>query len=239
MSIKLDHRLLYLRVIEKIKQDIDDGIYREGEKLPSEFELSKQLGVSRATLREALRILEDEKFVVRKHGVGTFISAKPSFTSGIEELFSVTDMITRGQMEPDTEVLSVEKVFATDREAERLNVEPGSAIYRIVRIRLADGTPVVYCVDKIPVNLVSKVEVLTEGTSLFAALEQEVGRRVAYAITHIEPSVDVHISERLKTNQPLLALEQLHYDENDMPVLDSSNFFRADRFDFHVVRKRV
>jgi len=57
MSIKLDHRLLYLRVIEKIKSDIDDGVYKEGEKLPSEFELSKQLGVSRATLREALRIL--------------------------------------------------------------------------------------------------------------------------------------------------------------------------------------
>jgi len=34
MSIKLDHRLLYLRVIEKIKSDIDDGVYKEGEKLP-------------------------------------------------------------------------------------------------------------------------------------------------------------------------------------------------------------
>ncbi len=118
MSIKLDHRLLYLRVIEKIKQDIDDGVYREGEKLPSEFELSKQLGVSRATLREALRILEDEKFVVRKHGVGTFISSKPPFTSGIEELFSVTDMIMRAKMTPGTKVL-VGRKGSSDRERSR------------------------------------------------------------------------------------------------------------------------
>lgn len=239
MSIKLDHRLLYLRVIEKIKQDIDDGVYREGEKLPSEFELSKQLGVSRATLREALRILEDEKFVVRKHGVGTFISSKPPFTSGIEELFSVTDMITRAKMTPGTKVLVAEKVLATEREAERLKIEPNSPIYRIVRIRYADETPVVYCVDKIPAHLVSNPKALTEGKSLFDALEQEVGRRVAYAITHIEPSVNTEISTQLQTDQPLLALKQLHYDESDLPLLDSANFFRADRFDFHVVRKRV
>lgn len=239
MSIKLDHRLLYLRVIEKIKQDIDAGVYREGEKLPSEFELSKQLGVSRATLREALRILEDEKFVVRKHGVGTFISSKPPFTSGIEELFSVTDMITRAKMTPGTKVLVAEKVLATEREAERLKIEPNSPIYRIVRIRYADDTPVVYCVDKVPAHLVSNPETLTEGKSLFDSLEQEVGRRVAYAITHIEPSVSAEISSQLQTDQPLLALKQLHYDESDLPLLDSANFFRADRFDFHVVRKRV
>lgn len=239
MSIKLDHRLLYLRVIEKIKQDIDEGVYREGEKLPSEFELSKQLGVSRATLREALRILEDEKFVVRKHGVGTFISSKPPFTSGIEELFSVTDMILRAKMTPGTKVLVAEKVLATEREAERLKIEPNSPIYRIVRIRYADDTPVVYCVDKIPAHLVSNPESLTEGKSLFDALETEVGRRVAYAITHIEPSVSAEISTQLQTDQPLLALKQLHYDESDLPLLDSANFFRADRFDFHVVRKRV
>ncbi|MGA9468832.1 MAG: GntR family transcriptional regulator [Exiguobacterium marinum] len=239
MSIKLDHRLLYLRVIEKIKQDIDAGVYREGEKLPSEFELSKQLGVSRATLREALRILEDEKFVVRKHGVGTFISSKPPFTSGIEELFSVTDMITRAKMTPGTKVLVAEKVLATEREADRLKIEPNSPIYRIVRIRYADDTPVVYCVDKVPAHLVSNPETLTEGKSLFDALEKEVGRRVAYAITHIEPSVSSDISSQLQTDQPLLALKQLHYDESDLPLLDSANFFRADRFDFHVVRKRV
>ncbi|MGM9928801.1 MAG: GntR family transcriptional regulator, partial [Bacillus sp. (in: firmicutes)] len=44
MSIKQDHRLLYLQVIDKIKKDIEDEVYAVNEKLPSEFELAKQLG---------------------------------------------------------------------------------------------------------------------------------------------------------------------------------------------------
>ena len=68
----MDQRHLYLQVIDRLKQDIEKGIFKEKEKLPSEFELAKLLGVSRATLREALRVLEEENIIVRRHGVGTF-----------------------------------------------------------------------------------------------------------------------------------------------------------------------
>ena len=71
VTIKADHRHLYLQVIDRLKSDIEAGIFKENEKLPSEFELSKSLGVSRATLREALRLLEEENVIVRRHGVGT------------------------------------------------------------------------------------------------------------------------------------------------------------------------
>ncbi|AHA30055.1 GntR family transcriptional regulator [Exiguobacterium sp. Leaf187] len=239
MSIKLDHRLLYLRVIEKIKSDIDDGVYKEGEKLPSEFELSKQLGVSRATLREALRILEDENIVIRKHGVGTFINARPPFTSGIEELYSVTEMIARAGMVPTSEVLSSEMVQPTERDRERFQLGPDELVYRIERIRLAGDVPVVYCIDKIPSHYIKNEEQFTSSTSLFDALEKELGRRVTHAVTHIEPRIDPKIAEQLHTDQPLLALRQTHYDELDRSVLFSANYFRADKFDFHVIRKRV
>ena len=63
MTIKVDHRHLYLQVIDRIKEDIEKGIFKEKEKLPSEFELAKSLGVSRATLREALRLLEEENVI--------------------------------------------------------------------------------------------------------------------------------------------------------------------------------
>lgn len=98
MSTKADNRHLYLKVIERIKEDIKNGIYTEKEKLPSEFELSKKLGVSRATLREALRILEEEHVIIRRHGVGTFVHSKPLFLSGIEQLNSVTKMIEQANM---------------------------------------------------------------------------------------------------------------------------------------------
>jgi len=83
MSIKQDNRQLYLQVIDKIRQDIASGVYREHEKLPSEFALAKKLGVSRATLREALRVLEEDKVMSRRHGVRTFVKDTPLFSSGI------------------------------------------------------------------------------------------------------------------------------------------------------------
>lgn len=106
MSIKTDSRHLYLQVIDKIKEDINNGEYAEGEKLPSEFQLSKELGVSRATLREALRVLEEENVIIRRHGVGTFVNPKPVFSSGIEILSSVTSMIEESGKKAASQFLS-------------------------------------------------------------------------------------------------------------------------------------
>lgn len=113
MSTKADNRHLYLKVIERIKEDIQNGIYTEKEKLPSEFELSKSMGVSRATLREALRILEEEHVIIRRHGVGTFVHTKPLFLSGIEQLNSVTKTIQQANMVPGT-------IFCRLRSSRRL-----------------------------------------------------------------------------------------------------------------------
>lgn len=84
MSIKADNQRLCLKVIDRIKDDIQNGVFCENERLPSEFELSKMLGVSRTALREALRILEEENVIIRRHGVGHFVNARPLFLSGIE-----------------------------------------------------------------------------------------------------------------------------------------------------------
>lgn len=119
MSVKTDHRHLYLQVIDRIKKDIEQGVYKEKEKLPSEFELAKQLGVSRATLREALRVLEEENVIIRRHGVGTFVSARPMFTSGIEQLSSVTEMIRQAGRKPGTIFLSSSIQKPTENDIKR------------------------------------------------------------------------------------------------------------------------
>ncbi|MCF6137167.1 GntR family transcriptional regulator [Pseudalkalibacillus berkeleyi] len=242
MTIKTDHRLLYLQVIDRLKRDIEAGIYEEGERLPSEFELSKQLGISRATLREALRILEDENVVVRRHGVGTFVRSRAVFSSGIEELFSVTEMIERGGKNPGTIFLTSEKREVREEDMQRFNTDEDEHLVVVERVRTADGKPVVYCLDQIPEKFMPVSQNTTEEESLFNLLEKESNRRVLYAVTHIEP-VGFHerISEILDCppEASLLVLKQMHYDQNDNPVLYSLNYFRADKFDFHVVRRRV
>lgn len=241
VTIKTDNRHLYLQVIDRLKKDIELGVYKEKEKLPSEFDLSKQLGVSRATLREALRILEEESVIVRRHGVGTFVNAKPLFTSGIEQLNSVTNMIKQAGMDPGTIFLSSTTQEATEDDMKRFTCNEEDDVILIERVRTANGEPVVYCVDKIPEAIMPR-DFTHEDNSIFTLLEKRENKRITHAVAQIEP-MGYHdkISPILncEPETALLVLKQMHFDENDEPILYSVNYFRSDKFSFHVLRKRV
>ncbi|MFT4400881.1 GntR family transcriptional regulator [Bacillus sp. SW14] len=240
MSTKADNRHLYLKVIERIKEDIKNGIYTEKEKLPSEFELSKKLGVSRATLREALRILEEEHVIIRRHGVGTFVHSKPLFLSGIEQLNSVTKMIEQANMTPGTIFLSSQVLMPFEDDMMRFHLEEGQELFYLERVRTANGQPIVYCIDKIPMDILPN-SFSHQQESMFDLLEKNSGSVISYAVTDIEP-IGYHdtISPVLECDPEtaLLLLKQTHYDQHDKPVLYSLNYFRADKFRFHVLRKR-
>jgi GntR family transcriptional regulator len=241
MSIRSDNRHLYLQVIDRLKQDIEKGIYKEKEKLPSEFDLAKQLGVSRATLREALRILEEDNVIIRRHGVGTFVNSKPLFTSGIEHLNSVTDMIELAGMTPGTIFLSSSTQGPTEEDIRRFACSTTEEIFVMERVRTANGEPVVYCVDKVPVHILP-VTPTHEEESIFRILDEVANRRITYAVAHIEP-IGYHekISPILECDPEtaLLVLKQMHFNEMDEPILFSVNYFKADKFSFHVLRKRT
>ncbi len=240
MMIKGHSRSLCLLVIDRIKQDIETGRLQPGERLPSEAELSKQLGVSRATLREALRLLEEEKIVIRRHGVGTFVNSRPIFSGGIGELFSVTDAIERQGQTPGTIFLFSGFVAPGEDERKRFGLEADEPLLKVERIRTADGEPVVYCIDKIPARLMPE-GYRKECESIFESLETAAGIRIAYAVAQIEP-IGHHekVSSLLHCDPKtaLLLLRQIHYDEQERAVLYSLNYFRADKFRFHVVRRR-
>jgi GntR family transcriptional regulator len=240
MSVKGNFRSLCLLVMDKIKSDIENGLLRPGERLPAESVLSKQLGVSRATLREALRLLEEEKIVIRRHGVGTFINTRPVFSGGIGELFSVTDAIERQGQKPGTTLLYAGFAEPGEDERKRLSLNAGEGVLTVERVRTADGEPVVYCIDKIPAHFMPE-GYRTECESIFELLENVSGVRIAYAVAHIEP---IGFSEKVSSllqcdpKTTLLLLKQIHFDESERAVLYSHNYFRADKFHFHVVRRR-
>ncbi len=242
MMVKTDQRHLYVQVIERLKKDIETGIFKENERFPSEFELARTLGVSRATLREALRVLEEDKVIIRKHGVGTFVNPRPLFSSGIEELSSVSTMIKDAGMEPGTIFMDVTETETCDDSIARFNCNEDDRLVTIKRVRTADGEPVVYCIDHVlSKNLPSGTEtLLTE--SIFDTIEKSGRIRIVQAVANIEPvgyDDDVSSILRCGVDVPLLVLLQQHYSEEGEMVLYSKNYFRADKFSFHVVRKRV
>jgi len=230
----------YLVVIEQIKEMIKNGELEPGERLPSETVFAKNLGVSRNTLREALRILEEENIIIRKHGVGTFVNRKPIFSSGIEELFSITDMIEREGKEPGTEIHFTGYVDPHSDDIKELNLKENEQVFLVKRVRTASETPLVYCIDKIPANLLAKGYKLNQ-ESILSSLE-EAGITISYAEAQIN-TLGYHeeISEIMNCDQntPLLILRQIHYDVDNRPVLSSINFFKSDQISFNVLRKRV
>lgn len=240
MNSTPDHRHDFFEVIDRIKKDIEIGVYKEKEKLPTEFELSKALEVSRDVIKDALRILEEENIVTRRHGVGIFVNPKPVFTSGIEELFSVTEMIERAGKTPGTIYLTSTFLKPTEEDMNRFKCSEEEELFNVERIRTADKEPVAYCVDLIP-KTVLPATYTHEAESLFELLGRDAGKNISYAVTQIEPlgfSEKVSPALECDPETALLVLKQMHYDENDEPVLFSSNYFRADKFSFHVLRRR-
>lgn len=242
-KIRTDSRPLYILVKEKIDEFITDGTFREGERLPSENALAEKLGVSRATLREALRVLEEDGKVIRQQGVGTFISPRlPKIQKGIEDLYSVTETIESQGFSPGTvgfklweeEMGSLSEIFDQNED---------DFLWVIERIRTADTEPVVYCKDHLPQTILPEELDMQYygGESLFKVLEEQFLIRISYAVTRIIPlNAPNWLCKKLKISAgtPVLLLEQKHFDQTDRMILFSKNYFRQDKFEFNVVRRR-
>lgn len=243
INIKKDPRPLYLIVKDKLLELITKGYYSKGSKLPSEFELAKDFGVSRPTLREALRVLEEENVLVRKHGVGTFINDKcTKIKNGIEQLHSVTESIEQLNLTVGTKVLSLSVVDSDEKDHDKLAVALKTSLIKIERVRTADGEPVVFCIDKLVKMDFDVKDFENIERSIFRLLEDHYNQRISYAISEIVPVLaNYKLANALSVpaRTPLLLLEQTHYTTDDTPILYSKNYFRADKFSFHVVRKRV
>jgi GntR family transcriptional regulator len=241
--IRPDSRPLYILVKEEINKKIASGTYQPGDQLPSEAKLSENLGVSRATLREALRILEKEGKVNRRQGVGTFITEKLAlFKSGIEELNSITETIEAMGLEAGTDDLELKLEQFDSSLAQEFEIDAAEKLAVINRTRTANDEAVAHCEDYLPQSyLPDDVTKDDLEDSLFDYLQQNCGIYITYAVTDIIPFLaDEFLAKKLEIPEksPLLLLKQMHYDDRDNPLLYSENYFRSDKFEFHVVRNR-
>src|SRR4030042_5808358 len=120
---------LYLFVKDEIEELIAKGEFKPGDQLPSEHDLSKKYSVSRMTLREALRALEEEGLVAKKQGAGTFVKATSQRIKSILDVnYGVTEMIKNMGFRPGTKEINVEEAFADSHMVKALNVKEGSKI---------------------------------------------------------------------------------------------------------------
>lgn len=141
--------LLSDMVRDGLRAAIGSGEFPAGSWLPNESRLCARFAVSRVTVREAVRVLVEEGYVVRVHGVGTHVTPRPPLRHSLDLNFSYMQLIAASGRVPGAHCLSARRVPATRDVAERLGIAVGARVVRLERVRTADGVPVIVSIDYI------------------------------------------------------------------------------------------
>lgn len=160
-----------LIVTRAIAEDVASGRLQPGERLESERTLAERLGVSRVTVRNALRVLAQDGQIVSAPGRGHFV-APEGFGEPPNRLMGFTELARSLGLEASTQVISSETRPASYDEARSLRIAPGAPLFDLVRLRFLDGLPVVVDSSRLSLARVPGIErVDFSTTSLFEHLE--------------------------------------------------------------------
>lgn len=227
----------------KIEKVIKNKNLTPGSKLPTETALANMIGVSRATLREAFRLLEEEGVIISRHGVGTFVRSKDSLVRNPLEInYGVTEIIESMGLRAGTAKVKPQRTEANVSVSEKLKIDAGSSIVVIQRVRTVNEKPVVYTIDIIPEAILGKIDLPTKFKgSLYKFLEEKYNQKVDYGIARVVPTLaGAEVSKRLKigARSVVLLIDQVDYNVENRPILCSQEYWLKDVFEFTIFRRR-
>lgn len=212
-----------------------------GSYLPSEPDLARQLGVSRATLREAMRSFEQQGRIRRRQGVGTVVTQPPvALVAGLEVLESLETLASRTGQALELGECEIEVRAAGDADAAELDLAPSASVVQASRVILAEGRPVAYLVDVLP-RAVLPEQVWANGFTgsvldllLREGIEPEVSRT---EIGAVPATPEIARRLQIQRGDVLLRLEARLYRRDGRPIDHSWSYFLPGSIHLHVVRR--
>ncbi|NIS81657.1 MAG: UTRA domain-containing protein [Anaerolineales bacterium] len=224
-------------VLEKLLEEMEPGDF-----LPSEPALARQIGVSRATLREAMRSFEERGLILRQQGVGTSVRREPQMIeTGLEVLESVLTLASRNDLEIDLDDLTIGERQPTKVESELFKIDATTPVIEVSRVLNVDGHPVTYLIDVIPKDLIPQ-EVMEEdfkGSVLDVLLVrgEPVLSHSRTEITAMAASAEIARRLKIRQGDVLLVLEAWLCTQDGNSIDHSLSYFLPGTFRFHVVRR--
>lgn len=238
--VRLTHgKALPARLADDLRERLAAREWQRSEQLPTEAELVAAYGVSRATVRQALKTLENQGLIITRQGRGSFVANDGMIRAGMQELSSITSTIADMGHVPD--MIYHHRIVrpATEAETQRFDLPGGAEVLDIQRKILADGVTVCYSYDILPRwALPSDFEPEQLTGSVFGYLATHGGPTPVRALAqvHAVAHPEVAWDEDVAADQLFVLLDQMHYDEVARPFMHTTGYFIEGRFNFTVVR---
>jgi GntR family transcriptional regulator len=212
-----------------------------GSRLPSEPELAKQLGVSRATLREAMRMFETKGLLRRRQGAGTFVVGQPPvIEGGLEILESMLTLARRTGLNVGPGTVNISDALADKETATALEIQEGDPVVRISRTMCADSRPVAFLIDTLPGNIIQPAELNNkfDGSVLDYLLKRGDPLTTSRAeVSATNATADVAKMLEIQRGDVLLQITARLFTASGKVVAFSYSYFLPGYFKFHVVRR--
>lgn len=234
-----DRRPRYRRILEFLRSQIASGKYAVGDCLPTELELQHRFGVSRATVRTAIRVLVQEGLVRPRQGVGTVVlrsrpPVEPSRLRGFTE-----DLARRG-VPTEARVRSAAIVEPPPHVRDRLEVPAGERVLHLVRLRFVAGTPLALMHNYVPASLGIGPEEDFTGP-LYALVERDPKHYITYgrdAIGAAAADAEAAGALDLPLGAPVLTLKRTAFVAFDRPIEYVEAAVRPDLYEYNVTLLR-
>ncbi|MCT3499116.1 GntR family transcriptional regulator, partial [Lactobacillus delbrueckii subsp. bulgaricus] len=132
---------MYIKIHNQLRRDIENHVYQVGDRIPAERQLAEQFKVSRMTLRQAIKTLEEEGILERRLGSGTYVASQ-KVQEKMSGIMSFTEITRANGQTPSSKLVSYKITQPSLSEKERLGLEGSDKVLRMERIRYADQVPI-------------------------------------------------------------------------------------------------
>jgi GntR family transcriptional regulator len=217
---------LYHQLAEQLSASIASGVLQPGDPFENEVAVAERLQLSRPTVRRAIQELVDQGMLVRRRGLGTTVANRKVHRR--IELSSLFDDLRRDGREPRTTVVE-HRVVTDERAAAALDLAADTPLLHLVRVRLADDSPLALMHNWLPPAYSDLTREELEVNGLYAALRERGVKPVVaqQTIGARMPTASERRSLAIKGSQPVLTMSRMAFDAAGLAVEFGDHCYRA------------
>lgn len=227
-----DSQKLYVQLFEILKERIEAGDWAIDSQIPTEEDLCKTYGISKATVRLAVLELVRQGYLRRRQGKGTFV-CKRVIPEGLTMLTSFKELMLETGIAFSTQVIAQMTTMPTDDLDVKLDIPEDKHVIYIKRLRSVDKEPVLLQETYIPYHICPPLlEENVANNSLFELLEKKHGITITMVKDYIEVVYSKAVESKLlglPKGSPVLLLDQ-HFYSGETQIMYMRSIKRPDRF---------